>query len=354
VTVAEHGQSPPPEAAGAVPAGAPGSTGPVADASTRVQWLRRMHLIREFEELVMRLYERGLVHGTTHLCQGQEAVSVGVSSALNPDDYTSITYRGHGTALARGVAPAAAFAELMGRTLGTSQGLAGSMHLIDYDKGLLNSSGIVGGSLPTVLGAAMSAKLDGDGRVAVAFFGEGATNIGTFHEVLNMAAVWSAPALFVCENNLYGEYSPMRTTTPIEDIALRASSYAIPGEIVDGNDVEAVHAVTAAAVARARAGDGPTLIECKTYRQRGHSRSDPAAYRPPGELERWKERDPLHIHGRRLVEEGVLSEEACARIAGEAKAEVEAAAREAEASPWPTVMDLAEYADEPIDPEDAR
>jgi pyruvate dehydrogenase E1 component alpha subunit len=307
-----------------------------------------MHLIREFEDLVMRLYERGLVHGTTHLCQGHEAVSVGVSSALEPGDYTSVTYRGHGNALARGVSPSAAFAELMGRSLGTSQGLAGSMHLIDYDLGVLNSSGIVGGSLPTALGAAMSAKLGGESRVAVAFFGEGATNIGTFHEVLNMAAVWSAPAVFVCENNLYGEYSPYRTTTPVDDIAVRAASYDMPGEIVDGNDVEAVHRVTATAAERARSGGGPTLIECKTYRHRGHSRSDPGAYRVPGELERWKERDPLLVQGQRLVAEGILTEESRARLAADAAAEIEAAAREAEASSWPTLNDLAEYADEPL------
>jgi pyruvate dehydrogenase E1 component alpha subunit len=313
-----------------------------------------MHLIREFEDLVMRLYERGLVHGTTHLCQGQEAVSVGVASALAPGDYTSVTYRGHGNALARGVSPSAAFAELMGRTLGSSQGLAGSMHLIDFDLGVVNSSGIVGGSLPTALGAAMSAKLDKQSRIAVAFFGEGATNIGTFHEVLNMASVWSAPALFVCENNLYGEYSPYRTTTPIDDIAVRAASYDIPGVIVDGNDVEAVNRVTAVAAERARSGGGPTLIECKTYRQRGHSRSDPGAYRAPGELERWKLRDPLIVQGNRLVEEGILTEETRARLADEVKAEIEAAAREAEASPWPTLEDLAEYADEPLALEEIR
>jgi pyruvate dehydrogenase E1 component alpha subunit len=164
-----------------------------------------------------------------------------------------------------------------------------------------------------------------------------------------MAAVWSAPAVFVCENNLYGEYSPYRTTTPVDDIAVRAASYDIPGEIVDGNDVEAVHRVTAAAARLARSGGGPTLIECKTYRQRGHSRSDPGAYRAPGELERWKDRDPLLVQGRRLVEEGLLTEESRARLAEEAAAEIEAAAREAEASPWPTLDDLAEYADEPLE-----
>jgi pyruvate dehydrogenase E1 component alpha subunit len=277
-----------------------------------------------------------------------------VAAALQPQDYSSVTYRGHGHALARGVDPVAAFAELMGRATGTGGGLAGSMHLIDYEAGVLNSSGIVGGSMPTALGAAMSAKLDGEPRVAVACFGEGATNIGTFHEVLNMAAVWSAPVLFVCENNLYGEYSPYRTTTPVDDIAVRAASYDIPGEIVDGNDVEAIHQVAAAAAERARSGGGPMLIECKTYRHRGHSRSDAAAYRPAGELDRWKERDPLLIQGRRLVQEGVLTDEALARLAEEARAEIDAAAREAEAAPWPTEDDLAEYADEPMALGDAR
>jgi pyruvate dehydrogenase E1 component alpha subunit len=325
-----------------------------AAAERRVEWLGRMHRIREFEDLVMRLFERGLVHGTTHLCQGQEAVSVGVAAALAPGDYTSITYRGHGHALARGVSPMAGFSELFGRSEGTCQGLAGSMHLIDYERGVINSSGIVGGSLPTALGAAMSSKLSGDGRVAVAFFGDGATNIGTFHEVLNMAAVWKAPAVFVCENNLYGEYSPIAATTPIEDLAVRAGSYGMPGEIVDGNDVDAVQLAAQAAVDRARAGDGPTLLECKTYRLRGHSRSDPGAYRPAGELDRWKERDPLLVHGRRLVEEGVLTEEAREQIAAAARDEIAAAARDAEAAAWPTVDELAEYADDPLTMEGVR
>jgi acetoin:2,6-dichlorophenolindophenol oxidoreductase subunit alpha len=325
-----------------------------AAGDRRVDWLRRMHAIREFEDLVMRLFERGLVHGTTHLCQGQEAVCVGVAAALEPADYTSITYRGHGHALARGVSPLAGFSELMGRSEGTGQGLAGSMHLIDYDRGVINSSGIVGGSLPTALGAAMSAKLLGDSRVAVAFFGDGATNIGTFHEVLNMAAVWDAPAVFVCENNLYGEYSPIATTTPVEHLAVRAGSYGIPGEIVDGNDVDAVQRVAQVAVDRARAGLGPTLIECKTYRLRGHSRSDPGAYRAPGELDRWKLRDPLIVHGRRLVEEGVLTEEAREAIAAEVRDEIATAAREAEAAAWPTVDELAEYADDPLTMEGVR
>lgn len=222
----------------------------------REEWFRAMLLIRLFEDKVQQLFAQGLVLGTTHLSQGQEAVAVGAVSALSPDDYLTITYRGHGHALARGVDVEAAFAELMGRETGLCKGRGGSMHFTDFSRGLIGAFAIVGAGLPVALGAAMSSKLQGNGRVALTFFGDGATNIGSFHEALNMASVWKAPVVFVCENNLYGEYSPIRATTPLDDLAARAAAYAMPGEVVDGNDIAAVHARTAAAVARARGWGG--------------------------------------------------------------------------------------------------
>src|SRR5260370_1037621 len=260
-----------------------------------------MLLIRCFEDKVTQLVIQGLIPGPTPLCQGEEAVSVGAIRAITSSDYLTITYRGHGQALARGVDPEVAFAELMGRETGLCKGRGGSMHLTDFSHGLIGAFAIVGAWLPVALGAAMSAQLRGTSSVALTFFGDGATNIGTFHEALNMASVWKAPVVFICENNLYGEYSPIRATTPFDDLAIRATAYAIPGVTVDGNDVDAVYNATRTAVERARAGEGPTFLECKTYRYSGHSRTDPAKYRKPGELEAWKSRDPINRQGEALA-----------------------------------------------------
>ncbi len=312
-------------------------------APDRVGWFRKMVEIRIFEEKVQELFMTGQIQGTTHLCQGQEAVSVGAISAMRPGDVQTNTYRGHGEALALGMDPEVAFAELMGRVTGCSKGLGGSMHLIDVSKGNIGANAIVGAGLPIAVGAAVAFQIRREPRVALTFFGDGAANIGTFHEALNIAAVWRAPVVFVLVNNQYGEYSPVRATTPIDDLARRAESYAMPGRIVDGQDVEAVHAATAEAVARARAGDGPTLLEMKTYRYRGHSRSDPARYRPPGELEAWKARDPIDILGRRLAEEGLLSPEEQDRIRAETQAAIDAAAARAAAAPYPTLDEAARY-----------
>ena len=309
----------------------------------REEWFRAMLLIRLFEDKVQQLFAQGLVLGTTHLSQGQEAVAVGAVSALSPDDYLTITYRGHGHALARGVDVEAAFAELMGRETGLCKGRGGSMHFTDFSRGLIGAFAIVGAGLPVALGAAMSSKLQGNGRVALTFFGDGATNIGSFHEALNMASVWKAPVVFVCENNLYGEYSPIRATTPLDDLAARAAAYAMPGEVVDGNDIAAVHARTAAAVARARGGEGPTLLECKTYRYSGHSRTDPGAYRRPGELDAWKAKDPIERLGQALVSEGVLDADAQARLRAEVQQQVDAAAARAAAAPWPAIEEMGRY-----------
>jgi pyruvate dehydrogenase E1 component alpha subunit len=282
-----------------------------------------MLLIRCFEDKVQQLFMQGLVPGTTHLCQGQEAVSVGAISAITSADYLTITYRGHGQALARGIDPEGAFAELMGRETGLCKGR--------------------GAGLPVALGAAMSAKLRGTSSVALTFFGDGATNIGTFHEALNMASVWKAPVVFICENNLYGEYSPIRTTTPVDNLAIRATAYAMPGVTVDGNDVDAVYNATRTAVERARAGEGPTLLECKTYRYSGHSRTDPAKYRKPGELEAWKSRDPILRLGEALASEDIMSIAEQDAMRHEVQDLINAAAERAAAAPWPKREEIDSY-----------
>lgn len=309
----------------------------------RVAWYRRMLEIRAFEERVQELFMDGLVEGTTHLCQGQEAVSVGAISALEDDDYLTITYRGHGHALARGMSAEAAFAELMGRSAGCCHGVGGSMHLTDFSLGLIGSFAIIGASLSVAVGAAMQAKLTGSPAVAMGFCGDGATNIGTFHEALNMASLWKAPVVFVVENNLYGEYSPLRSTTAIENLADRAKAHGMPGVIVDGQDVDAVHAVAADGIARARQGDGPTLIEAKTYRYRGHSRTDPASYRPAGELDAWKARDPITLLGAALAGDGRLTGEAQKAMNKEVQASIDAASERAATAPTATFEEMRRY-----------
>jgi pyruvate dehydrogenase E1 component alpha subunit len=313
------------------------------DEDPRLGWYRRMLLIRLFEEKVQELFMSGQIEGTTHLCQGQEAVSVGAVAAMRPGDVQTNTYRGHGEALALGMDPEVAFAELMGRSSGGSKGLGGSMHLIDTSRGNIGANAIVGAGMPIALGAAMAFKLRGEPKVALTFLGDGATNIGTFHESLNMAAVWKAPVVFIVVNNLYGEYSPLRDTTPIDDLARRAEPYDMPGLIVDGQDVEAVHEATTGAVEQARSGGGPSLLEMKTYRYRGHSRSDPAKYRPEGELDAWKERDPILILGARLAQAQVLGDEAQTALREQIQADVDAAAVRAAAAPRLTLEEAYDY-----------
>jgi acetoin:2,6-dichlorophenolindophenol oxidoreductase subunit alpha len=271
----------------------------------QLDWLRTMLEIRFFEDECHMLFARGLVRGSTHLCQGQEGVEVGACRALRITDTMACTYRGHGAVIAKGAPLDRAFGEILGKADGLCAGKGGSMHLTDMSVGAIGSFAIIGGHLPIVLGTAFAEQYDGRDGVSVCFFGDGSTNIGAFHETLNMASVWKLPAIFVCENNLYGEYSPIATTTPIERLADRAGSYGMPGVTIDGNDVGVVHDTIARAVARARAGEGPTLVEALTYRYKGHSRSDPGAYRPDGELEFWLDRDPLILHERALVEAGI-------------------------------------------------
>ncbi|MGN6869526.1 MAG: thiamine pyrophosphate-dependent dehydrogenase E1 component subunit alpha [Solirubrobacteraceae bacterium] len=292
----------------------------------------RMLLIRGFETEMQRLFLKGEVHGTTHLCAGQEAVPVGVCSALEPDDYLAGTYRGHGHALAKGTDPDALLAEMLGRATGVCGGRAGSMNVIDVEHGLVGCFGIVGGSIAAATGAALSAK--GQGRVSVAMFGDGATNQGYFHECLNFAKVLALPAVFVCENNFYGEFTPMLKVTAGGDITSRAAAYGIPARTVDGNDLWAVREAALEAVGRARAGEGPTLLECQTYRHHGHSKADPAKYRPPEEVERWLARDPLNVAKRRLAELGVSDAEV-AEVESSIKARIEQSVQAALAAPYP-------------------
>ena len=292
----------------------------------------RMLLIRQFEAAMHRLFLRGEVHGTTHLYAGQEAVAVGVCMALDDGDWVAGTYRGHGHALAKGTDPEPLIAEMLGRATGVCGGRAGSMNVIDLEHGLIGCYGIVGGSIAAALGAGVSAKRAG--RVAVCFFGDGAVNQAYFHECLNMAAIQSLPVVFVCENNLYAEFTPMEAATAGADIAGRGAGYGVPSAVVDGNDLWAVRDAATDAVTRARGGQGPTLLECRTYRHYGHSKSDPAPYRSQDEVERWFERDPLKLARVRLLDDG-LSEEQISAVEQATTAELDQAVENALAAPYP-------------------
>ncbi|KMS76194.1 acetoin:2,6-dichlorophenolindophenol oxidoreductase subunit alpha [Streptomyces viridochromogenes] len=295
----------------------------------------QMAVIRRTEKAAHDLFLQGLVKGTTHLAAGQEAVAVGASAALRPDDYVFATYRGHHHAMARGATPQECLAELMSRATGLCKAKGGSMHLTKASTGMLGSYAIVGAHLPMAAGAAWSAKLRGTEQIAVAFFGDGATNIGAFHEALNLAAVWKLPVLFVCENNLYMEYTPIADVTAVpRPAADRAPAYGVPGEVVDGNDVVAVEDAVARLARRARAGDGPALLEAQTYRHFGHSRADPATYRPAEEVERWLKHDPLDLARGRLVEMGV-PEAVVAEADERATSLVQKAVEAAKAGPEP-------------------
>src|ERR1022692_2784283 len=278
-------------------------------AEELLSWYEQMAVIRRTEKAAHDLFLAGLVKGTTHLAAGHEAVAVGASAALAPDDYVFATYRGHHHAMARGASPEECLAELMSRATGLCQAKGGSMHLTKASAGMLGSYAIVGAHLPLAAGAAWSAKIRGTGQVAVAFFGDGATNIGAFHEALNISAVWALPVLFICENNLYMEYTPIGTVTAVANPAAdRAPAYGLPAEVIDGNDVVIVAEAVARAVQRARSGLGPTILEARTYRHFGHSRTDPAAYRPAEEVGWWMRRAPLTVARARRAALGVPAE----------------------------------------------
>jgi pyruvate dehydrogenase E1 component alpha subunit len=263
-------------------------------------------LLRQFEKRAYDLFLENLVKGTSHLSLGMEAVAAGFAMAMEPNDYTFATYRGHAHTLARGADLGAVLAELLGRANGVLQGKGGSMHLTSVEHGMMGSYAIVGAHMTIANGAAWAAQMRGTGEIAVCFFGDGATNIGAFHEALNMAAVWNLPVVFVCENNLYMEYTPIDLITAVPNPAAdRAAGYGLESIIVDGNDADAVYEVAKRVTVRARSGGGPALVEALTYREGGHSRADPGKYRPEAELEAWKERDPIPAYHARLLRLGV-------------------------------------------------
>jgi pyruvate dehydrogenase E1 component alpha subunit len=307
---------------------------------TLMEHYRRMRRIRAFEEKLAELVNSGRLAGFLHLYAGEEAVAVGVCAHLGERDYVASTHRGHGHCIAKGVDVHGMMAELFGRATGTCKGKGGSMHIADLDQGMLGANGIVGAGVPLAAGAALTAQVKKTGGVAVAMFGDGASNQGQFHEALNLAAVWKLPAVFVVENNGYGEATPMEFVTPVRDIAVRATSYGIPGVIADGMDFFDVYAKAGEAIARARAGDGPTLLECKTYRYFGHYVGDPLTYRSKEEAEGWRERDPLAAFERRTVADGVMEAGNLRRIDAEVAAEIDAAVAAAEAAPFPAADDV--------------
>ena len=302
---------------------------------------RQMRTIRGFEEKLAELVTAGKLAGFLHLYAGEEAVAVGVCAHLSDRDIVTSTHRGHGHCIAKGVDVRGMMAELFGRSTGICRGKGGSMHIADLDRGMLGANGIVGAGIPLATGAALTAKLKRTGGVAVAFFGDGATNQGQFHEALNMAAVWDLPAVYVVENNGYGEATPTEFVTPVEDLAERAASYAMPSAVADGMDFFDVTAKAGEAIARAREGGGPTLLECKTYRYFGHYVGDPLTYRRKEEAEEVRQRrDPLDLFEQRAVEAGVVDAGALRAVDGEVAAEIDAAVASAEESPLPTPDDL--------------
>ena len=302
----------------------------------QLEILRSMQIIRRFEERASDDYQAGAIYGVVHCYIGEEAVAVGICSALNRDDQIISTHRGHGHCLAKGADLNRMMAELYGRQTGYCKGKGGSMHIADFSIGMLGANGIVAGGIPIVTGAGLAAQLEGKGRVAVSFFGDGASNAGPFHESINIAATWKLPMLYVCENNLYSAGTTAAETLALNDVAARAAGYGIPGVVVDGNDVMAVYEAAEAAVNRARAGQGPTLIECKTYRWRGHTerpgQEDP---RPQDEIETWRQRDPINRFAANLMDQGVLTEEAWQKMDAEILAAIEDAVKFAEESPFP-------------------
>jgi acetoin:2,6-dichlorophenolindophenol oxidoreductase subunit alpha len=305
------------------------------DEVTALDLYRMMTEIRQFEKRAYDLFLQNLVKGTTHLGTGQEAIAAGVAKAMRQDDYTFVTYRGHNHVLARGTPMTPVMAELLGRANGLMHGKGGSMHLLDVSHGVLGSYAIIGAQLVIANGTAWSAQYRGSGQVTVCFFGDGTTNIGAFHEALNLAAVWALPVVFVCENNGYMEYTPIESVTAVKRPAAdRASAYGLSALVVDGNDVEAVYDMAGAAIERARQGGGPALIEALTYRHGGHSRADPAKYRPADEVREWLARDPIPAYRKVLLRRGV-GEAVLDGIDARAREAVDLATEEAKAGTEP-------------------
>lgn len=305
------------------------------DLDAKLGLYRSQVELRQFEKRAYDLFLENYVKGTSHLSLGQEAIAAGFAAAMREDDYTFATYRGHSHTLARGVPMTGVLAELMGRTNGLMAGKGGSMHLTSVEHGVMGSYAIIGAHLPIACGAAWSAQYRGSGQVAVCFFGDGTTNIGAFHEALNFAAIWKLPVVFVCENNLWMEYTRTSEITAVEHPAAdRASAYGLESIIVDGNDVDAVFEVAKKAIDRARAGEGPSMIEAKTYRQAGHSRADPGKYRPDEEVAEWLAKDPIPMYHARLLAEGA-TEAQLSEIDRAVAAMVDLATEEAKAGETP-------------------
>ena len=303
------------------------------DRDSALAALESLLAIRFFEEAVDGLFARGMMHGTMHLSIGQEAVATGVCAALRKTDFITSTHRGHSHCIAKGADLTRMMAELLAKQTGYCRGRGGSMHIADVETGNLGANGIVAGGIPIATGAALSQKMQGKDNVVVSFFGDGATNEGAFHEALNLAAVWELPVVFVCENNKYGMSFSTAKSMKVEKISDRASAYGMPGVTVDGNDVDAVYAAAQEAVERARSGGGPTLIECVTYRHKGHSKSDKNLYRTKEEIEFWKTKDPVGIFETKLVEQGILTQEEVDEVTAKVRDAVRNAIQEASSAP---------------------
>ena len=315
------------------------------DPVLSIELYERMLTIRQFEEQAIALFERGLIRGNVHPCIGQEAVSVGVCAHLRRDDYMTSTHRGHGNCLAKGADPRIMMAELLGRQTGYCKGKGGSMHIADFGGGNLGANGIVGGGFPIATGAGIGVQNRGTDRVVVCFFGDGAANQGTFHESLNLAALWKLPVLYVCENNQYALSTPLHESVGLPELSERARGYGIPGVRVDGNDVLAVHAAAGEAVRRARAGEGPTLLDCLTYRFFGHFTGDKGhgiTYRTKQEMEEWRARCPIVQFRRHLLDARVATDERLTEIESQVAAAVAAAAQYGLDSPWPAPEEAVE------------
>ncbi|MCJ7700663.1 MAG: thiamine pyrophosphate-dependent dehydrogenase E1 component subunit alpha [Anaerolineales bacterium] len=311
------------------------------------RFFRQMTLVREFELRAIEERRGGLIPGFIHSCVGQEATAVGACEALTKEDVITSTHRGHGHLLGKGGDPKFMMAELAARSPGYCLGRGGSLHISDFDIGILGANGIVGGGFPAAVGAALAFQMRREERVSLTFFGDGAINQGTFHESANLAGLWILPVIFFCENNLYGEGTPQHKQAPIRDLAIRAEGYGFPGVIVDGNDVVAVYQAVKAARERALSGEGPTLIEAKTYRFRGHYEGDPMIYRLPGELEEWQKRDPVPGFRKRLIELEIISEGELEEIMGSVQQQLDEAVEFAANAPIPVAEEALQgvYAD---------
>jgi acetoin:2,6-dichlorophenolindophenol oxidoreductase subunit alpha len=307
-----------------------------------VNLYKEMWLIRYFDEKVDQFFAKGMIHGTTHLCVGQEASSAGAIAALQEIDKITSTHRGHGHCISKGADVNRMMAELFGKVTGYCKGKGGSMHIADVEKGNLGANGIVGGGIPLAVGAALTSKMKKQGYVVLCFFGDGASNEGSFHEALNLASIWNLPVVFICENNQYGMSGPVKEMTNTQHIADRASSYGIPGKVIDGTDMIEIMNSVYEAVESAREGNGPSLIEAKTYRWKGHSKSDAKKYRTREEEEEWRNKDAIKKYKELLIQEELLTEDQAAKLQQEAKQEIEEAVKFAENSPEPSMDSLLE------------